>query len=404
MTKYPIFMRIGVIVNHGFENFTKKHIVELLGLDDSDSKTVSVNDTIVIFETDDWKKIQKFVYLNQIATRVLYLIGDSSCKNDEEINEQKLLDDISKKISKDKIFEKLISKNTDFRSSVKIDFETDPTYLEAEIGGVLLDYAKSIGAELKVNLKNPVINFYVHVHESKAYFGIDLSDDLSKRDYKIFNNAVSLKGPSAFGLLMAAGYAPKDVYVNPCCYSGTIEIEAALYATKTSHRFYNKNFPFIKICNLLSDKEVSDSNDWDRFFHSIDSKIVSGKKFSITGSDKLMSSVNAASKNAKIAGVIDAIDFRRIDLDWMDIKYEEKSVDKIITFIPGSSKHQDLTKDFKQIFYHADYILKKNGTLTIMCLTKNLLIELSKEYFILSEEFKVYSGKQEMDILVFKKK
>ena len=119
----------------------------------------------------------------------------------------------------------------------------------------------------------------------------------------------------------------------------------------------------------------------------------------------MLSSISAATKNAKIAGVESLIDFRRIDLDWMDIKFEEDSVDKIISFVPGSSKHdRHLEKDFKQIFYQAEYILKKSGKVVILCLSKDFLLQTSSEYFDLDHESMVHSGSQVMHVLFFKRK
>jgi len=214
-----------------------------------------------------------------------------------------------------------------------------------------------------------------------------------------------LKGPTAFGFLMIAGFSPKDVYLNPCCYSGTIEIEAALYATRTSHKFYSKSFPFMRLHDAING---TDSNHWDKFFGAIDKERLSelkSKKFSITGSDRLLSSITAAAKNAKIAGMEQFVDFRRIDHDWMDIKFEEASLDRIISFIPGSSKHdKNISKEYKEIFYQAEYILKPEGKLVIMCLSKDLLMQSSIEYFDIDHELLAYSGSQVMHILFFKRK
>ncbi|HYD03110.1 MAG TPA: hypothetical protein VEC16_02320 [Alphaproteobacteria bacterium] len=391
-------MRFGVIVNKGFEKAAVSHIRELL-----DIKSVHVHDTFVVFETEDWKDVYRFVYMNQIANRVVYLIDELEYEvgvGDEEIILKKISDSLNDPKKQDELFQNLIDSDVDFRSSVHIDKETDNPYLESEIGGFIINYAKKHEKTVKVNLRNPTMNYYVYINNGQIFLGIDLSEDLSKRDYKLFNNAVSLKGPTAFGLLMIAGYSPKDSFMNPCCYSGTLEIEAALYASGTSHRFYNKNFPFMKIAD-----KVLGTNEkyWESFYKSIDSKRTE-HKFDIVGSDKLLSSITAASKNAKIAGVIGCLNFRRVDLDWMDLKYEEKSVDKIISFIPGSSKHTDMTKEYKQIFYQAEYILKNKGTMTVMCLSKDLLIESSKEYLDLDKTIPVFSGRQEMIILIFKKK
>jgi len=95
---------------------------------------------------------------------------------------------------------------------------------------------------------------------------------------------------------MLAGYKPTDVYLNPCCYSGTIEIEAALYASQLSHRVYNKTFPFTRF-------PVNADYDWDNFFKKIDAEQIlvdkNDEKFSITGSDKLLSSITAATRMQK---------------------------------------------------------------------------------------------------------
>jgi 23S rRNA G2445 N2-methylase RlmL len=401
-------VNVGVLVNKGFESVVARQCKELLGY----TKNVEVNEGIVSFDAKDWDDVYRFVYRTQIANRVLYLLG-----NVEYDSNETLITNISNLIneSKDNFLTDLINTgNMDFRVSIKVDEHTDVTYLEAEVGGVFFEYAKSLNKPLKVNLKNPILNIYIYMcgdmESGKAYVGIDLSDELSKRDYKIFNNAVSLKGTSAFGLLMMSGYNSDEGYLNPCCYSGTMEIEAGLYVSNTSHRFYNKSFPFTKLSNAVYG---TNNESWDKFFKRIDSERISNdgglkREFSITGSDKLLSGITASVKNAKIAGVESFINFRRIDLDWMDIKFEEKSVDRIITFIPGSSKHdKSLPKEYKELFYQAEYILqnsRKESNLIIMCLSTELLLEASKEYFILSREHVVYSGSQEMHILFFNKK
>lgn len=390
-------VNVGVIVNKGFEKVAVAQIREFI----DKPKDLVIDNTFVSFNAgDSWDDIYKFIYMNQIANRVVYFIDKIEYSDDEDLLSK------ARKLFNENFCESflldLIAGGADFRSSVRTDEHTDVTWLESEIGGVLIDYAKMHGHDLKVNLKTPLLNFYVHLHNDTAYLCVDLSGDLCKRDYKIFNNAVSLKGPTAFGLLMIAGYDPKDVYVDPCCHSGTIEIEAALYATHTSHRYYNRSFPFMRFPDKVD-------MDWEKFFKKIDGERIlpdAGKgKFSITGSDKLLSSITASVKNAKIAGMESFIDFRRIDMDWVDIKFEEKTVDKILSFIPGSSKHdRKLPKEFKQLFYQAEYILKDSGTVVIMCLSKELLIETSREHFILDHEVQVHSGNQPMHILFFNKR
>jgi 23S rRNA G2445 N2-methylase RlmL len=389
---------VGVISNKGFEKVAVSQIREFIDKPDS----LVVEDTFVSFNTELWDEIYRFCYRNQIANRVVYFIDKMDYSDDED-----LFNKFKKKFCEtfnNELLTTMLLGGADFRVSLSTDEHTDTTWIESEIGGILIDYAKMRGVELKVNLRNPIMNLYIHAHNSTAYIGIDLSGDLSKRDYKLFNNAVSLKGPTAFGFLILAGYKPKDICLNPSCYSGVIEIEAALYASSTSHRFYNKTFPFMKF-------PLANDRDWDKMFADIDKERVKAddkesiNKISITGSDKLLSSITAAVKNAKVAGMSQFIDFRRIDMDWVDIKFEEKSVDKIVSFIPGSSKHdKNIVKDFIQLFYQAEYVLKDSGRVVIMCLSKDLLLESSKEHFELEKSQDVHSGSQIMHILFFKKK
>ena len=93
-------------------------------------------------------------------------------------------------------------------------------------------------------------------------------------------------------------------------------------------------------------------------------------------------------------------------MDWMDIKFEKNTLDKMISFVPGASSRDEkkLSKDFKQLFYQADYILKKSGAVVMMCLSKDLLIQNSIEFFDVIEELEVHSGGQMMYVLFFKKK
>ena len=85
------------------------------------------------------------------------------------------------------------------------------------------------------------------------------------------------------------------------------------------------------------------------------------------------------------------------------VDLDKDGLDQIVTFIPGSSKYANLEKLFKELFYQAEFILKKGGIMTILCINKELLISMSKEYFNAPKEHTVYSGDQEMCILTFKK-
>jgi 23S rRNA G2445 N2-methylase RlmL len=269
----------------------------------------------------------------------------------------------------------------------------DNQSLEKIFGILISDSIDSI----TVDLKNPEIIFYVIINPESLIIGLDFSGDMSKRDYRIFNSPMSIKGTTAYGLLKIVGFKNDEKLLDPHCNSGTIAIEASLYAGGISTKFYDKNMPFSRL-------KIFDETQLEAFFKRLDKKKISD--INITAADPLLKNVTAAKKNAKIAGVEKIISFRRIDIDWMDIKHEKKHFDKIVTFIPGSSKHRAeklLEKEFTELFYQAEYILEDDGLMAVLCLSKDLLINASKQYFSLTKEYAFYSGEQLMTVLLFKK-
>jgi hypothetical protein len=319
----------------------------------------------VVVEFDSIEKMCLYVYRTQVANSVSLFID-----RNKDVDKLKVPDSIRK----------IIPKAGKFRITTKTGYEEET--------GVLFN-------EHKVDLKNPDFNIELDEFDGEFFLSLDLSGDLSKRDYKVFNNPLSMKGTTAFGVLMLSGYRKGHSLLNPFCNSGTLEIEAALFDNDISARFYDKDFPFIR---LNIDKES--------VFKDADSKAKS-EKLDITAADPLLRNITAARKNAKIAGVEKYLNFRRIDIDWMDIKHDEKTFDHIITFIPGSSKHKspnDLKKEFEQLFYQSEYIIKKDGTVSILCLSKDLLMESATKYLDLKDTIELYSGTQLMYLLMFKKK
>jgi 23S rRNA G2445 N2-methylase RlmL len=375
-----------MIVNKGLEDAGIRNIVELIGIK---KNTIKKGDGWLRFDAD-FNELFKLCYLSQIANRVLIILNNVHGRNDEDVHAtSKLFDDKS-----EKELSKIIQKDSTFRTICDI-----PIYgkeIEEEVGGIIAD---KIG--LKVNLKNPDISIYIIYANNEFLLCVDLSGDLSKRDYKIFNHPLSLKGPTAFGFLMIADYHAGDSMLDTFCNSGVLQVEAALYANKISHRFYNKKFPFMK----LHIPEKAFAEGFVSFFEKLDAER-KNVHLPITAADSLLRNIAAVKKNAKIAGVEKYIDFRRIDTDWLDLKFEEKSIDKIITFIPGSSKHRDqkaLEKLYTEFFYHAEYILKDAGDVVVLCLSKDLLMKSSPQYFTLNAEGEFYSGEQLMKVLFFKK-
>ncbi|MBS3125384.1 hypothetical protein J4211_03995 [Candidatus Woesearchaeota archaeon] len=243
-----------------------------------------------------------------------------------------------------------------------------------------------------VDYKKPQTTFFLFIDGKDCHFGIDFSGiDLGRRDYRIFLGNDALKGNVAASLLFIADYQPKHAMLDPFCRHGIIPIEAALYSTNTSsHKYDREKFAFATM-------------------PSVKPKFVDKEKTfpgTIIAMDDNFKHVSAAQKNAKIAGIVKMIEFSRTNLEWLDSKFGKNFLDRIITFPPqpGRSLAEGLAeKIYHQVFYQAEFILKKTGTITL-CMKRG--VELAKKKaaefkFTIVKEQKIKQGKEELTVLVF---
>ncbi len=319
-------MKAIALTNKGIEDICALEIKELIK---ADSK---IKKGFVTFEAKE-KDIVKLIYLGRSITKVI------------------LVDDLDKWV-KGKTFAVRGNKELQKKIADKIK-------------------------EGKVNLSNPDVIIYAI--DSKNY-GIDLcGEDLSKRDYRIFLGPESLKGNVAYSLLRIAKFDKNKKLLDCFCRSGIIPIEAALYAKNKSVHFYSKDkFLFL--------------NHWpryDKYIEQLDSKS-SEASFDIYSSDTSMNHLNAAKKNAKIAGVNKFIKFSRVDLKDIDLKY--KDIDCLIT-IPS--------KNSEQFFKQAKEVLSKKGKLVLIMKKGATEMKKAAKEFKLVEERVVMQGKEEWKVIVF---
>ncbi|MEM4254290.1 MAG: hypothetical protein QXR48_02810 [Candidatus Woesearchaeota archaeon] len=285
-------------------------------------------------------------------------------------------------------------------SEGKISELSIPTeYLKGtiSISGKTTTKANELSERINANkvYKNADIPFYLHFEDDYFWLGIDLTGDISKRDYRIFVGRETMTGITAFATLKLAGYEDKKTLLDPNCRAGSIVIEAALSALEMPVRYYSKDkMPMLKIF-----KEF----DFEKFFKKQDARIkdkISGQIISIS---EQFPSVQATKKNAKIAGVIKAIDFSRTPVDWLDLKFEKDSVDLIVTqpleftisFPPEKFKKQALL-----FFERAKAILKKNGKIGLVLRQGFEEYRQAANEFSVEHERTISQGKEEWKILV----
>jgi 23S rRNA G2445 N2-methylase RlmL len=246
--------------------------------------------------------------------------------------------------------------------------------------------------QLPVKLNAPDVLFFA-IATDKTYIGLDvIGRTLSKRDWRIMLSRRSLKATVAASTVVYAGATEKDLILDPLADDGTIAIETALYLTRMSPRFYERNFAFERFPCLKG-------WEWKQDERKEIQKIIAYAAN--------LQEMKAIRTNSKLAGVEKDIHSTKVTIDWVDAKLEERSVDRIITAPIQSGKSlapQQAAKINEQLFYQAEYIMKKKKSVTCITEKPDELLPAAQKYgFSEDSRREVYMGKRQMTIIIFRK-
>jgi len=348
-----------VIVNPGVEDIAVLEVKEIIGAE------AQAREGCAVFEAKS-KELCRLSYNGRVFNRVILLLEEFDFKE---------FDSKIKEFGKSRAVKEWAGKGTFAVRCERHDKGISSQELEEKVG-------KQIDG--KVNLKNADVIFIVYNIGEKCYLGVDYSGELNKRDYKVFPSSASVRGTIGYAMLRIAGYSGKESVLDVFCKDGLIPIEAALYATGKSVNHYRKD----KMSFLKFEK-----------FEMEDKERKGGKIYAYDGN---FANINAAKKNAKIAGVEKAVKFSRTPVEDLDLKFKEKEVNLIVTKVPFLTQRsaRDVEKHYKNLFYQADYMLK--GKVLVMCNNAEKLKKYAQEYeFKLEEEREIEMGKEKTIVLVF---
>ena len=204
---------------------------------------------------------------------------------------------------------------------------------------------------IKVDLHNPAATIIIDIIDNQCFIGIDFTGiSLNKREYRIRVSSNSLNPCLAYCLLRIADYDSKESLLDPFCKSGEIAIEAALLSLE---------IPNFKIDKLLFSKLIKTSFKNKK----------SAKKLDIYAVDSFQNNLRSGEINARIISLQKQIKFSRLDIEWLDTKFKEKSIDKVITFPIYPTQTLPLNvveKIYKELFYQLEFIMKKKRVIVIL--------------------------------------
>ncbi len=380
-------MNAFAVVNQGIESISALEIKELVP-----AANVKGGSGVITFDVNDFSDFCKLAYCSQSLSRICFLICEfeasaslaAAARNlKQKLKGFKLTDWISDGDS----FVVECDRNGihDFNS---LDFATEANKIVAEISG-----------NDNISFKSPILRFFCCINDDKGFFGVDVAGfDLGKREHRLFGHASDLKATVAYALVRLSGFRPKSRLLDPFCRSGAIAIEAALFASGFPVNYYRRDsFSFLRL------KPFSKIG-FQKLFASIDGRI-SKERQPIFNFSPSITHVVSSEKNAKIAGVNKSIGFSRVDLEWLELKFERGTVDFIVSFPPMLSRSTNaskIKKIYMEFFFQASLILQKGGRIVLAARDAEALEGAAKNHgFSLGSKLEFSMGSEKRVALVF---
>lgn len=355
----------------GIEDVVSKDIKELI------NKQAKQKKGVCLFEANN-QEIAKFSYICQSIEHCGIMLKHGKISEDpEEIT----IDDVK--------FPGFDNIDKAFTITCKIVGEHG--FKSNDVVGCVSKKIKSI-TKKEFSYKTWDARFHIYIVDDEFYLFSDLSKtELSKRDYKIFVNKTSLRGTIAYGVGKIADVKEEDKILDPFCRSGEIPIELCHSFCKKSLNFYTKEKFLFK--NLGIDVDFA---KWD---NAIDNK----SEFEIFAIDSNMANLKAAEKNSKIANLHKKINFSRVVVDDLDLKFDH-DIDKIVTQLPaiGAESEKKVLSCYTSFFRISREVLKKDGIIACVGLNIEKAVELASGFgFKLKSSREVMQGKETLKLLIF---
>ncbi len=301
---------------------------------------ITVHNRAVSFETD-LSGLYKANLALRTTLHVLVPLASS------EINHGKELYDLAYQIAWENIF-----KTTDefvVASVIKSKLYKHTNYPALLVKDAIADrFREKLGARPNVGRTQPDIVVTVHVFNNKAEIFLDASgESLHRRGYRLEKVKAPLNEVLASGLIILSGWDKETTFLDPMCGSGTIPIEAAMYARNIPPNLYRKNFAF---------------KNWKNFDLPLFTKIKNQLKkqikendVKICGSDISQTAIEIAKANAERARVTDFITFEQKSF----FDYKNDGEKKFLIINPPYDERLK-SADIKEFYHKIGDALKNN--------------------------------------------
>jgi hypothetical protein len=158
------------------------------------------------------------------ALRILVPIKKFSASN-----EQQLYDEV-KKINWDEYMD--ANDTLSVEASSNSDFFNHTKYIALKTKDAIVDlFIEKYGVRHNVDLEQPILKLNLHIFQNECTLSLDSSgESLHRRGYRADANLAPLNEVTAAALIIHSGWNGEGYFVDGMCGSGTILIEAAMFA------------------------------------------------------------------------------------------------------------------------------------------------------------------------------
>ncbi len=183
------------------------------------------------------------------------------------------------------------------------EFFNHSLYIEQKTKDAICDrFREKTDARPSVDLINPTLRIYVHIYKDEVSVSFDSSGTiLYKRNYREDINDAPMKEVLAAGMVLLSGWQPHLPLIDGMCGSGTLAIEAALYANNIPAGIFREGFGFMSWPDY-------DEKLYDTIYEGAISKIKNSTP-NILANDIDNKVLDIAKHNSTVAKVDDSISF-----------------------------------------------------------------------------------------------
>jgi putative N6-adenine-specific DNA methylase len=227
----------------------------------------------------------------------------------EAVNEQDLYDGVQQ-VNWEKYMD--VDGTLAIEASTNSELFNHTQYISQKTKDAIVDqFREKYGVRPNVDIEQPDLRLNLHIFQHQCTLSLDSSgESLHRRGYRADANLAPLNEVTAAALILHTGWNGEGVFMDCMCGSGTILIEAAMFAKNIPPNFMRKRFAF-------EGWKDFDANLWKQVKDEAMAGVTESKATFI-GNDAVFKVIEIARNNVRKAGLEN-------DIKITNMRFEEQT-------------------------------------------------------------------------------